>query len=334
MSDGHGISLQEVDGKRRRSRAPRYRSWVFTSYEDPRYAGAACRTSGEKCSTALGTPQPVPEWPVCSCESPQPWPDGGWSYICFGRERCPTTNRLHWQGYFEFAKPLTLSTIRRKCAVTVGTSFTLEPRRGTQDQAIAYCAKDGVFSEWGERAKSGGMAGFRSDLSAIRDRLLEGTSLKDLSVSDFPVFLQYRRSLQAFKDLHVVERTWPTVVHVLWGDTGTGKTATAMKEGARPVSVDKSGFFHGEMSDVMLIDEFEPTMLSRSLFLQLTDRYPMVVNIKGGSRNWAPRHLYLTSNHDPNKWYADENGDQDAAVRRRLKENGSSIIHLTEPFRI
>ena len=83
----------------------------------------------------------------------------------------------------------------------------------------------------------------------------------------------------------------------------------------------------------MLIDEFEPTMVTRSLFLQITDRYPMTVNIKGGSANWAPKQLFFTSNHDPNKWYTVDDNDQDPAVKRRFHANGSSITKLTEPFK-
>jgi len=46
--------------------------------------------------------------------------------------------------------------------------------------------------------------------------------------------------------------------------------------------------------------------------------------VKGGERNWKPRTIYFTSNHDPSGWYGAD-GEPDAAVRRRF----SKIVHKT-----
>lgn len=314
----------------RRQRMPRYRAWVFTSYEDPTRAGYSCR--GPDCPAFQDQAAAFGPYAECTCDPAKPWPAAEYTYIVYGKERCPSTQRIHYQGYLEYGKPITRASILRQCCVSVGVSFTLDYRKGTQKQAVDYCRKDGEVTEFGNAAASGGVSGHRSDLVAVKDGLLGGSTIADVSTSHFALYCQYRRSFEAFKDLHAVSRSWPTKVTVLWGDTGTGKTATAIAAGAKPISIDKSGFFHGQLSDIMLIDEFEPTMASRSLFLQLTDRYPMMVNIKGGSANWAPRELYLTSNHDPRAWYTEDGGEQDPAVRRRFTDNGSSIKHLTEPF--
>lgn len=65
------------------------------------------------------------------------WPDV--KYAIYQIERCPKTNRLHYQGYIEFVGKKTYSFVHKKLD---GLSTAhLECRRGTQRDAIEYCAK-------------------------------------------------------------------------------------------------------------------------------------------------------------------------------------------------
>lgn len=153
----------------------------------------------------------------------------------------------------------------------------------------------------------------------------EGKSVSDVADAHFGHFLRYRQSINAYCEMKSVKRDFATEVIVLWGDTGTGKTRYAYEQGATPVFFDKGGFIHGfEGQEKLIFDDFDPDMLSRSRFLTLTDRYPCVVNVKGGSRNWAPKVIYITSNHDPRSWY-----NRCAAVRRRYSE----IRHFRAPLK-
>jgi Putative viral replication protein. len=77
--------------------------------------------------------------------------DVGWSYQCNGRERCPETGRVHYHVYLEFPKPVTMGKLKK----LLGTPWIhIEPRRGSQKQAIDYCRKDGVWEEFGQRKTS------------------------------------------------------------------------------------------------------------------------------------------------------------------------------------
>ncbi|AXL65938.1 replication-associated protein [Spider associated circular virus 3] len=59
-------------------------------------------------------------------------------YVVAGLEVAPTSGRLHWQGYIELQHPATLVS----CKNSLGTDKAhLEIRRGTRNQAIAYCLK-------------------------------------------------------------------------------------------------------------------------------------------------------------------------------------------------
>lgn len=68
------------------------------------------------------------------------------SFIVFGREHFgPQPEPIdldavwtpHFQGYVEFSSKLSLSSVK----LFLGSRAHIEPRAGTQDQAIAYCGK-------------------------------------------------------------------------------------------------------------------------------------------------------------------------------------------------
>jgi len=87
-------------------------------------------------------------------------------YLCCGAEVCPTSRRYHWQGYVEFTKALDLSSTKKALQCSYAH---LEPRRGSQQQAIDYCKKsesgvlddDGnkLYFEVGEPARDGVRSG-------------------------------------------------------------------------------------------------------------------------------------------------------------------------------
>ncbi len=62
----------------------------------------------------------------------------GISYICWGEEICPESGRDHLQGYVEFTSAVSL----RQCKLRLeDRTVHVEPRGGTQQEAIVYCQK-------------------------------------------------------------------------------------------------------------------------------------------------------------------------------------------------
>jgi len=97
------------------------------------------------------------------------------------------------------------------------------------------------------------------------------------------------------------------------GPSGTGKTRKAMEAGAVQIEWDGKFMNNYNGEDVVVFDEFEWQMMPRTTFFRLTDRYPMVVTVKGGYRNWKPRIIYITTNDmNPQVWY----GGHQAYLRR------------------
>lgn len=65
-------------------------------------------------------------------------------YLILGEEKCPTTGRLHGQGYVEFRTPVRMTQVKK---ILGDPSVHLEIRKGSRQQAIDYCKKDGKYSE-------------------------------------------------------------------------------------------------------------------------------------------------------------------------------------------
>lgn len=243
-------------------------------------------------------------------------PDQNIKYIIYQLEECPETLRPHLQGYVEFSKEIRFNTIKKKI-LPEGTHF--EAREGTQAQAIAYCSKlESRLEppvELGEKKEQGK----RNDVIAFRDDIIQGASNLQL-LEDYPDFImRHPRFLDFCRKAIQPKRDWITKVIVLYGPSGCGKTRYVYEKHTID-EVDKvvaKGNFILSYTNkkIVLIDDFEPTMMSRSDFLQLTDRYPHTVNVKNGEAEWNPETIYITTNFDPQTWYT-----QPEAVLRRISE--------------
>ena len=85
----------------------------------------------------------------------------GVQYLCYGRE-VGDSGTPHLQGFAYFLAPVTFSTAKSRLGVG---RIHIERARGTPQQAIAYCEKDGNFNEYGERPQPA--QGRRSDLEEV-----------------------------------------------------------------------------------------------------------------------------------------------------------------------
>ncbi len=158
--------------------------------------------------------------------------------------------------------------------------------------------------------------GKRNDLAEAHTSIKSGMELKEFSNAHFQTFVKYTRGIQAYYNLNQEPRNFVTEVIVLWGESGTGKTRSAVEAGARKVYY-RNGFFYGAVdADVVLFDEFDECDMPRSLFLEITDRYECTINVKCGSCNWRPKTIYLTSNIHPDGWTI----GCDPAIKRRMTE--------------
>lgn len=243
-------------------------------------------------------------------------------YMIYQRERCPKTFKEHWQGYVELKRPIVVGNLLKKTGLKalLQSELHAEPRRGTRDQARAYCMKEDTrlwgpyeFGSW----DLGGQ-GARSDLKSATDMVKRGASDADIA-NDHPV--TFARMSRGLRDLRCAlsskRRAWKTHVSVYWSvESGTGKSMTAHDELPDAfVMTDEKGWWDGYTGQKdVIIDDFRAKNFSESFMLNLLDRYPMRVPIKGASVEFAAERLIITSNDDPSDWYP----SRSAHIMRRI----------------
>jgi len=245
-------------------------------------------------------------------------------YLIFQEEIAPGTGRPHLQGYVVLRRP------RRRAAVVDILQLQgahCEIARGGHEDNIRYCSKQesrdprsiGPY----ERGTRPGAQGQRTDLDALRRAIDRGDSFETISGDHFSAWIRYERGIRSRRALTTPRRTWPTEVRVYWGPTATGKTRCAWDEAgprayilpAQQGATLWADGYNGE--EHVIIDDFYGNMRA-DVFLHITDRYPMLIQVKHGFVQWCPKIIWITSNTDPQLWYRDVPASVKAAIMRRL----------------
>lgn len=235
-------------------------------------------------------------------------------YIVGQLEKCPTTNKIHWQGYIECNKAIDMKKLKELLGYN---QIHLERRIGTQDQAIKYVSKNetkiGPTYEYGNKKEQGK----RNDITNALTMLQNGNSINQI-IDEIPNMLRYDKHLERYIQRSVEPRDFETEVTVLIGEPGSGKTRHVIDNEKdlwiMPEPSSGTTWFDGYIGqEAVLIDDFAGN-IRYNFLLQLTDRYPMRVNVKGGYVQWRPKRIYITSNYEIESWY-----QQDcAALKRRI----------------
>lgn len=271
-------------------RAPRSRAWCFTlnNYE---------------------TFFPGREW-----DKPQELFSA--EYLCYGLEKAPETGTPHLQGYARFKNQVGLSTVKKLCA-----TCHWEISRGSPEQNIEYCSKDGKFFEMGKRpaiaSKRGGEA--TMEKWARTKRLAITGQIDDV---DPDHFVQHYRTLQAIrKDYQVKPEDLPAVCGVwIYGEAGVGKSYKARKD--YPDAYFKAcnkwwDSYQGE--DNVIIDDFDKSHDVLGHHLKLwADRYAFPAESKGSCLQIRPKRVIVTSQYAIDDIWPDP--ETRAALRRRFTQ--------------
>ncbi len=234
------------------------------------------------------------------------------SYICWGRE-VGHQGTPHLQGYAELCTQTSFGNVR----ALLHDRAHIEPRMGTQAQAIAYCQKDGDFYEFGVRRQSGA----RVDLADVKTDIDEGSTEIQLWEDHFATMVRYHRSFTRYARLRDVQRDSSVApdVRFYWGDTGTGKTRSAFEQFPTiKMHLHGKWFDSFRSAGPYLFDDLDDTEFGLPYLLRLLDRYPMDVEIKGGSVSFNPSVIIVTSNVALCEWYPLAPLSRRAALRRRF----------------
>lgn len=132
---------------------------------------------------------------------------------------------------------------------------------------------------------------------------------------------RYGKSIESYLLTKRPNRIAPTVT-VITGYTGVGKTRFVWDQARvfdlRVWVYPGKEWFDGFIGQELALFEEYRGEINIGLFLQLLDRYPLRVPVKGGFTNWNPRYIYITSNVPYDKWYKDLDVTSLEALRRRI----------------
>lgn len=213
-------------------------------------------------------------------------------YICWGKETCPKTQKLHHQGWIQFINKKTMGGVKR---ILKTKKIHLENCRGNEYDNTKYCKKDNNYKEFGKFI----CQGERTDLETIKKKIDEGASMKKIADDHFGDFIRYHKGFEKYKQL--VEREsypkWRNIkVTLISGPTGCGKTKMAMKKAQYKIEGNSLNWWDGyEGQNTICIDEYNNDIPITKL-LNLLDGYQLRLPIKGGFTyaNW--NKLYITTN--------------------------------------
>jgi hypothetical protein len=216
------------------------------------------------------------------------------------------------QGFVSFANPRTMAGVSQ---LFRPSAPHLEPTGGTPEQAITYCQKDETrdpaagfgFLEFGDRPAGPGQ-GSRTDLAEIGKRLRDGETIKAVAEDHAGDFIRYHRGLVAYAALFSAPRTFKTEVYWFYGSTGSGKSYAARElagEGAFWKSMDSSKWWDGfDGTANVVMDDYRCNFSTFTFLLRLFDEYPLQLEIKGGTVNFAARKIFVTAPYPPDKMWA------------------------------
>lgn len=237
--------------------------------------------------------------------------------------------RVHLQGYVEFSRPLRGRGVQR--VLGAGRPH-VEARRGTRDQARAYCQKADTRVEgpWEYGLWGAGGQGARSDLRDIAAAVRDGSTLRDIAIEYPGQFIRYHSGIQKLQTLFQQESKLmrdPIDCELHWGRSGAGKSYHAFSNAEPDDTFVWTGgkWWDGyDGQSLVLCDDFADVGVERDMpklseLLKICQGYRHTVQIKGGSVVLTNvKKIVFTSNIPLEQWYPGEPEERQVALKRRF----------------
>jgi len=202
-------------------------------------------------------------------------------YIAVGEEVCPSTGRKHHQVWVYTHNALRTGKLALK---KIGEMFGpptahVEAMRGSMAENDAYCQKEGMFTEYGEKPAPGA----RGDIAAVAQEIINGKrSVDDILIEQTEFYHKYGRTLRELEAV-VMRKKWRTeMTQGIWyvGPTGCGKSHKAY-EGFNPdthyvKNLNEDWWDGYKQQDIVILNEFRGQIKFPEL-LDLCDKWPKTV---------------------------------------------------------
>lgn len=218
-----------------------------------------------------------------------------------GLEECPTTQRLHFQGFVRFTGDKTWKAAKRKFFQL--DKLHIEPAKAKDSCNRDYCLAYGKYlnkSGFKERLIDYGecaVQGKRNDISTAIEIIKETGKMRDVldSVHNYQacrhseLYLKYNEKPRPVAPIKCIN------IH---GGAGTGKTKAVYdyagnKLPFKPVSYKWWEGYDGH--EIVLLDDIRGDFCKYHELLTLLDIYPFRVETKGGSRQMKATTIFITT---------------------------------------
>lgn len=230
-----------------------------------------------------------------------------YDYLIIGKE-VGASGTPHLQCYVHYNNKLSFNTLKKK----IPTAH-IEKCKGSADDNIKYCSKDGDYAEFGTRPLG---QGHRSDLDVVREMVRETGKMREV-VMVASSYQSVKMAEQILK-YHEKKRDWKPTVKWFWGPTGTGKSREAYRELGEDfyVCLSTGRWFDGyDAHENVLIDDMRKDFMKFHELLRMLDRYAFAVETKGGTRQFLAKHIIITSCYHPATMF-DTREDVQQLIRR------------------
>lgn len=233
----------------------------------------------------------------------------------------------HIQWYIRWKNPCTMAQAKGRLT----PRFHLEPARN-HEACKKYCLKEESRIIGPSKAINnetcGPGQGTRTDILNLVDAARQKRSFNEL-VDEFPVpMAKYYKFVEAVRSHIPAEGEFNRKVIFQWGPTGTGKSWATWQSPYResrwqmapPGGSNAVTWCDGyDGQDTAVFEEYTHPYLRTFLLLQLTDKYPFNVNVRGGTRLWKPTTIFINSNLSFEDTFKDVPYQQQDALRRRME---------------
>jgi len=226
-------------------------------------------------------------------------------YAIFGKETCPTTGRVHLQGFFYSHEKHSQQAMRNKCRTKEGSFWVAESSDfATIEEAIVYCKKGGEWTETGIKpAEPGRAKAQKLNWAAQLTLARQGPTAWD-KVDARVQFLHQDKlerhyNIECAKNLKLLDsfdNWW------FYGGAGSGKSKTAWDTYSPDLYVKgpNKWFDHYMGQATVLVEDLDVRDREDVRSLKIwADKYPFQAEMKGSMRLIRPRRIVVTSNYHP-----------------------------------
>lgn len=242
-------------------------------------------------------------------------------YFVYGKE-VGEGGTPHFQGFVYFQHPVTFGRIRQLLQ-----RAHIERQRGTLEQAITYCQKDGDWEEWGDRPQDSQSGKTQKERWRWLIERAEAGDMESIKQEQPGMYLRY------FERLRSLARPESNILDELtnewwYGPTGTGKSRTLWRMYPRHYQKELNKWWCGyQGEEIVAIEEWCPKNECTASALKIwSDRYPFTAQIKGGSlQRIRPKKIIVLSNYTIDQCFPQT---EDAEpIKRRFK-----VVHFPLMF--